>query len=264
MTNSPLAEVSYDGQSGQSSWRGMSIDETEEFSTFLSNEVSARLFDEEGSAVFEPHLRGLANTGFARHQLDLILRADKLEQRTWAIGEAMAEAYLTREYEVTWPWNTERDKRNPSASLPGADLVGFTTVCGKVRLVLGEVKTSADNHAPPGVMTGRSGMTCQLDNLAKDLGLIAQLLKWLLPRCKGTEHEATFNAAVIVLLNSGNRDIALFGVLIRDTPPNELDLKSRGETLARSLQDPTTCRLIAIYIPCAIDDLLGRVVDDTS
>ena len=108
-------------------------------------------------------------------------------------------------------------------------------------------------------MSGRSGMTHQIDNLANNLSLICQLLKWLLPRCKGTEHEASFNTAISMFLASGNKAIALFGVLIRDTQANELDLKARGQTLAGTLQNPTTCQLIAIYLPCAIADLPARV-----
>ncbi len=55
---------------------------------------------------------------------------------------------------------------------------------------------------------------------------------WLLPRCKGTDHETSFNAAVSLFFESGNKAIALFGVLIRDTQPNELDLQERGQTMA--------------------------------
>lgn len=102
-------------------------------------------------------------------------------------------------------------------------------------------------------------MTHQIDNLVNNLSLICQLLKWLLPRCKGTEHETSFNSAVGLFLDSGNKDISLFGVLIRDTQQSELDLQARGQTLSDALQNPTTCRLIAIYLPCAITDLPSRV-----
>lgn len=149
----------------------------------------------------------------------------------------------------------ERDKRHPHASLPGADLVGFRVADGEVQLALGEVKTSTDTNTPPNVMNGRSGMVHQIDNLASNLSLICQLLKWLLPRCKGTEHEASFNEAVSLFLNSGNKAIALFGVLIRDTEPSELDLRARGQHIAGNLQDPATCYLIAIYLPFPISDL---------
>lgn len=259
MTVPVWVTISYEQQDRQVSWRGIGIVEGEHFNTFMSQDVASRLHDEEGAATFEAHLRGLANTGFARDSLDAILKAEILEERDWAVGESLAEAYLSQEHEIIWPWNMERDKRHPKASLPGADLVGFE-ICGDVvRLALGEVKTSTDVGTPPGVMNGRSGMKHQIDKLANELSLILQLLKWLLPRCKGTEHENTFNASIRLFLASGNKAVALFGVLVRDTPPSELDLQARAQTLAEILHDATTCQLIAIYLPCAITDLPARI-----
>lgn len=259
MTEPALATISYEQQDRQMSWRGVSMDDGDIFNAFMTGDVASRFHDEKGTTEFEAQLRSLANTGFARDSLNDILAAEIPEERDWAVGEAMAEAYLGREHEITWPWNMGRDKRNPKASLPGADLVGFKIDGDDVRLALGEVKTSTDAKTPPGVMSGRSGMTHQIDNLVNDLSLICQLLKWLLPRCKGTDNETSFNAAIGLFLESGNKAVALFGVLIRDTQPNELDLKARGQTLAGTLQNPTTCQLIAIYLPCAIADLPARV-----
>ena len=259
MTETVCATVIYEDRDHQVSWQGVSMTDSEDFNTFMISDVASRLHDDEGSAEFETHLRGLANTGFASDNLEAILAAVVPEERDWAVGEAMAEAYLGREHEITWPWNMERDKRNPYASLPGADLVGFQRKGEDTRLALGEVKTSADANTPPGVMNGRSGMTHQIDNLAFNLSLICQLLKWLLPRCKRTRYEALFNAAVALFLDSENKAISLFGVLIRDTKPNELDLRARGRRLAAALRDPATCHLIAIYLPCPIDHIPSRV-----
>ena len=225
------------------------------YNSFLKNKVASRLYDEENAQELETCLRGLATTGFAQDSLNAILTAEVPEERSWAIGEAMAEAYLEIEYGITWPWNMERDKRTPKASLPGADLVGFEINNDLIRLALGEVKTSSDINTPPNVMKGRSGMIHQIDNLASNLGLINQILKWLLPRCKGTENEPLFNAAISLLLESGNKAVSLFGVLVRDTQPYELDLKTRGQFLANTLQAPATCQLVAIYLPCTIEDL---------
>lgn len=259
MTDRTLMTITYDVQNKQVSWCGVGMTDGDTFESLMTNDVASRLHDEEGAKEFEAHLRGLASTGFARESLSAIFAAEVPEARDWAVGEAMAEAYLGREHAIVWPWNMERDKRTPKASLPGADLVGFEVNGEAVRLALGEVKTSSDKNAPPNVMNGRSGMTHQLDNLANNMALINQLLKWLLPRCKNTEHEASFNAAIKLYLDSGNRAIALFGVLVRDTRPNELDLKARGQSLADTLQAPTTCQLIAIYLPCAIEELPTRV-----
>ena len=125
MTGSALTAVHYHARDRQVTWYGVGMTAGEEFDTFISNDVASRLNDEEGQRELEAHLRGLANTGFARESLYAILASNAPEERSWAVGEAMAEAYLNREHAVTWPWNMERDKRTPKASLPGADLVGF-------------------------------------------------------------------------------------------------------------------------------------------
>ena len=259
MTMSTLTTLIYDSQDQQVSWQGVYMPGGDCFGTFMSTEVASRLYDHEGKAGFEGHVRALANTGFAIESLNAILAADIPEDRDWAIGEALAEAYLSHELGIIWPWNTERDKRHYNASLPGADLVGFSITGDSVRLALGEVKTSSDVATPPSVMNGRSGMTIQIDALASNLSLIVRLLKWLLPRCKGTSHEDTFNSAVGLYFESGNKAVALFGVLVRDTKPNEKDLESRGRTLAKTIRTPTACQLIALYLPCRIHDLPTRV-----
>ena len=259
MTGIAFSSLCYEGAQGQVNWRGLQPEGDDAFDAFLCSEVEARLHDREGADDFEAHLRGLANTGFKRDSLGAILAAEVPEERDWAIGEAMAEAHLQQAHDVVWPWNMERDKRTPKASLPGADLVGFQVEGDVVRLALGEVKTSSDKNTPPNVMSGRSGMKHQLDELAHNLTLIGQLLKWLQPRCRGTAHEASFDSAVGLLLESGNRAVALFGVLIRDIQPDELDLSARAKTLAGSLQNPTRCQLIALYLPCTVADLPTRM-----
>ena len=260
MTESDILTVNYEGQDRQVSWRGISMKDGDAFNSFMSNEVSSRLCDEEGKAEFETYLRDLANTEFARDSLEEILAAKISEEPSWAAGEAIAEAFLRREYRIKWPWNTKRDRRHPNASLPGADLVGFIVEGRTTRLVLGEVKSSTHTRTPPSVMSGRSGLIHQIDNLANDLSLVGQLLMWLLPRCKETIYETSFKAAVKLFLESGNKALALFGVLIRDTQPNELDLRTRGRTMAGKLQCPTTCCLIAIYLPCSIGTLPFRIL----
>jgi len=259
MTSATFNVACYEGVQGQVDWQGLRVDEGDAFETFMGTDVAARLHDAQGADDFETHLRGLANTGFARDSLAAILAAQVPEERDWAVGEAIAEAHLQQAHSVIWPWNMERDKRTPRASLPGADLVGFQVKGDLVRLALGEVKTSSDTNTPPNVMSGRGGMRHQLEELAHNLTLIGQLLKWLQPRCKGTAYEASFDLAVSLLLESGNRAVVLFGVLIRDIPPDQRDLSARGQLLAKSLEDPTRCHLIALYLPCTITALPTRV-----
>lgn len=242
-------------QSGQDSvsWQGHCAQEGDAFDAFLQGPVAARLHDAAGHDVLTEHLRGLSLTGMGQDALEEVLAAEVPETRDWAAGEALAEAVLEAQHDVVLPWNTERDKRNPFASLPGADIVGFQRDGESHRLALGEVKCSSEAKWPPQVMSGRSGgLPHQLDTLAHNLGTVYQLLQWLLPRVKNTEHETAFNAACTRYFNSERRDLALFGILVRDQEVRETDLQKRGRDLAGRLQNPTCCRLIALYLPWPI------------
>ena len=251
--------TAYSNTQDATSWDGVCLADGSKFDDFMVNEVASRLHDDSGKSDFTSHLNSLASTGFAQDSLRAILEAEHPEERDWAVGEALAEAWLSREHGVVWPWNMERDKRTPLASLPGADLVGFVTKGSETRLALGEVKCSSDSHTPPNVMTGRHGMTRQLENLATDIGLLHTLIRWLQPRCRGNDVEPHFNAAIGLLFQSGNKAITLFGVLVRDTQPDERDLRSRGQHLGKIIETPTWCSLIALYLPCPISSLPGRV-----
>ena len=255
-----LAKLVYEKREQQVCWQGYNLSDNDAFDSFMTKDVAARLNDEEGSIEFESHLRSLSLTGFGKSSLEAVLDADIQEERDWAVGEAFAEAWLSEEHKIIWPWNMERDKRNAHASLPGADLIGFVVNGNESRLVLGEVKSSTEKKYPPQVMSGRSGhIGHQIDNLANNLGTINQLLKWLCPRCKNTDFEAIYTDSLTLYFNSGNKAVSLFGVLIRDTKLNELDLKSRGKALCRSLSVPTTCCLLALNLPCKISALPERV-----
>lgn len=245
----------YQSAQGCVSWQGENARAGESLDDFLQGPVRARLNDTEGSEALSEHLRGLSLTGMGQEVLQAVLAAEVPETRDWAAGEALAEAVLQARHGVVLPWNTERDKRNPFASLPGADIVGFQQDGDSHCLALGEVKCSSEAKWPPQVMSGRSGMIHQLDNLANNLSTIHQLLKWLLPRVKHTALEATFNVACARYLNSGSRDLALFGILVRDQEVREADLQPRGISLSTSLQAPTRCHLIALYLPWPIAQL---------
>lgn len=249
----------YQCTEGCVSWYGHCADDGDELDAFLQGPVAARLNDTQGHESLVEHLQGLSLTGMGQEALQRVLAAEVPETRAWAAGEALAEAMLEEQHGVTFPWNHERDKRNPFASLPGADVVGFQQDSGSHRLALGEVKSASEAKSPPQVMRGRSGMTHQLDTLATDLTMIWQLLKWLLPRVKGTKHEAAFDAACTRYLNSGHRDLVLFGVLVRDQKPDANDLQKHGKALARRLQSPSCCELMALYLPWPLVDLPAHI-----
>jgi hypothetical protein len=255
----PLADVVYKDSDICVSWHGEKFHAGEEFDTFLSEQVKERLDDDTGEENFQTCLRGLEMTGMGRSCLEEILNAKVPESRAWATGEAFAEAWLIAYYKIEFPWNMQRDKRNPFASLPGADLVGFQKIGDEFHLALGEVKTSSENKSPPHVMSGRSGMVHQLDNIASDLGLVRELISWLFHRTSGSTYEQAFKSSCINYFESQAKDIVLFGILIRDTAPNEQDLLGRGQVLRRKLTTPTQCHLIALYLPWNIGQITAHI-----
>lgn len=250
------SEIAYQSANGCVSWQGERAVDGDDLKGFLSGPVAARMHDLEGHEELRSHLNGLNLTGMGQDALEEVLAAEVPEERDWAAGEALAEAVLEEHHNIVLPWNTERDKRNPFASLQGADIVGFQRDGDSHRLALGEVKCSSEEKWPPQVMSGRSGgMGHQLETLANNLATILQLLKWLLPRVKGTEHEGTFKTAFSRYFNSRYRDLTLFGILIRDKDARETDLQARGFSLSGSLKEPTRCHLLAFYLPWPISEL---------
>jgi hypothetical protein len=184
----------------------------------------------------------------------LTLLSCEPQYEDWEVGESLAQCLLEAEYGIYWPWNQERDKRTPRASLPGADLVGFGRLNHEVWLVFGEVKTSNDQRNPPGVMNGRSGMIHQIDALASDPQRHNSLLRWLSVRCKNTEYWPLFQEATQRYLSSGGRAILLYGLLMRDTQPHDLDLRNRAQTLIQKVKTPTRVELTAWYLPHPISE----------
>jgi hypothetical protein len=243
--------VRYSGRAESASWEGRYVPDAEQFKRFVYEMVRPRVSDVASS--FESDLRGLATTGMATEFVEHLLKAVP-EAEDWEVGEAFAECALQHDSgrEVHWPWNTGRDRRTPRASLPGTDLVGFYREGDSVLLLFGEVKTSSDVNTPPGVMYGRSGMVWQLEQSATRLDIQRALLQWLNARCKLPPYRDLYEKAVGRYLKSDGKDLLLVGILIRDTAPSELDLKSRGQLLSKKLGKPTRIDLVAWYLPVPI------------
>ncbi len=242
------------------SWHGDSFRAGEELSSFLQGQVRSRLDDQEETESLNRQLRGLDLTTMGKEGLEEVLTAQTTENRPWAAGEALAEAYLIETENIVFPWNIERDKRNPSSSLSGADLVGFIAEGTSYRFALGEVKTSSEQACPPQIMSRRPGhMGHQIDSLASDMTIIYQLIRWLHSRTIGSEFEQAFKCSSTSYFNSGRKSIVLFGILIRDTSPNERDLSICGNKLRQRLTQPTQCKLIALYLPWKIKKLVFQI-----
>ncbi len=139
--------VKYKNNVGSVTWQGRVVESEEHFRQYMRDEVRPRVSDAEAS--FAADLRGLAMTGMKTKFVERVLQSAALP-KPWEIGEA--ECTLLDSGVVHWRWNTVRDRRTPRASLPGADLVGFHSDGESARLLLGQVKTSAELASPPRVM----------------------------------------------------------------------------------------------------------------
>ncbi|TIM36016.1 MAG: hypothetical protein E5Y61_05505 [Mesorhizobium sp.] len=236
-------------------WRGLVIDNHAEFDLYLRGPVWERVTDAAFEKEFSADLDALATTGMASDTLSALLDAT-VEPLDWEIGEAMAECLLTDEHGAVWPWNENRDRKTPKASLPGADIVGFLGSGPDTVFLFGEVKTSSDKDNPPGVMAGRGGLAHQIDLLANHKDAQNTLLKWLYARCTTAELMAMFKIAAAKYLSSGGKDFAVVGVLLRDTPAHRDDLRTRGTALDDGTGSPRM-RLDAWYTPRPIADWLS-------
>lgn len=253
-----VVETTYEGTIAVVAWRGGLVCDEESLRAFVEGAVIPRLRDSE--AEFEEDLRGLATADVDSEFLQALLSATR-PTLAWEIGEALAEVFLANDAVVAakWPWNTARDRRTPGASLPGADLVGFGTVDGETLLLIGEVKTSSQQEAPPNVMYGRHGMIDQLIEAGTALTIQRSLLEWLHARClEGEARKLYVNAARGYLSSAGKR-VLLSGVLVRDTGPDQRDLEGRAVQLSSEFGEPTVINLTALYLPASLEKLAALV-----
>lgn len=249
------ASVAYSGADGSAVWEGYEVSDKAAFRAFLRGPVKRRAEDAGERAIFEDELEGLATTGMGIEFLARFLEATP-DGKSWEVGEAFAETVLAGDSnrEVLWPWNEIRDRRKPRASLPGADLVGFCRDEEGYCLLFGEVKTSADASSPPHVMYCRPGLTWQLEVNATELATHHSLLRWLRCRCTSDKLKTAYREAIARYLNSSGKDLRIVGVLLRDTPCCEKDVKSRAVHLGGCLPHPTRVEVLAWYLPLLIGE----------
>lgn len=225
----------------------------------LAGPVGALVFDDAGVHNLGELLDGLADTEFSRENLDALL-ADTSAPEDWRVGEALVEHYLSENHDCFFPWPDGRDERKRGSSLPGADLVGFQHKDGRERFVFGEVKTSSHTSYPPGAVYGRHGLKQQMEDLRNRREIRDGLVRYLGHRASGAAWRERYQAAAAVYLND-TCEVRLFGVLVRDVPPREDDLRVLVNTLTEACPDAMTIGLIAIYLPAgSITNLSAKVV----
>ncbi len=228
--------------------RGVTLTDLE-LDNALKTHLPPLLEDHAGSESLGKLMGGLSNTSFADARLREILKVPPT-QDGWRYGEALAESFLSDHRDCEFPWPSGRDLKNPSASPAGADLVGFVPSGNSHRFAFGEVKTSQQAASPPSVMTGRHGLSKQIEDLRDRPPVKDGLVRYLALRATNATWEPRFKAATKTYLNDPT-DVHLFGMLVRDTSPHQDDLRTRTVALAKKRPPSTTIELRAIYLPSA-------------
>ena len=247
------ASLEYRQTMGRVRWEGHAVRDAERFQEYMRHVVARRLTADDSKLATV--LRGLASTEMATDAIGQLL-ASVRPLKGWEVGETFAECVLRDDvgWQVHWPWNTSRDLRSPNASLQGADLVGFVQRDGETFLLFGEVKTSGEAQTPPTVMTGPGGLPSQLERISLRPDVQHALLSWLHVRCRSQIQRDLFEKATRRYLESGGQSFMLAGVLLRDTTPDERDLRHPAEALSRRLAAaPGSVDLVAWYLPTPID-----------
>jgi len=229
-----------------------------EMEAAITGPVASVVYDDEGIQSLSELLSGLPETGFISVNVQATLSHSVMVE-SWRVGEALAESYLVHHRDCYFPWPDGRDIRKSGSSLPGADLVGFQRDGGTHRFAFGEVKTSKEKKNPPGAWYGDTGLKKQLEDLRDDLGIRDDLVKYLGHRAaNGAAWKDQFIAAAMRYF-ADKGDIRAFGLLVRDVPPHEDDLRVRVSSLSKGCPATMAIELLAIYLPDHAIDQLGAM-----
>lgn len=233
----------------------------EELDVALAGPVASLVFDNDGTADIAVLLESLPGTDFASDEITKILNNDT-PPKDWEVGEAIAEAYLTHHRDSFFPWPDGRDIRKPKSSLPGADLVGFHKNNEETRFAFGEVKTSKEKKTPPQIVRyGDHSMNRQLTDLRDNKPLRDRAVVYLGLRAIMSDWQGIYRNAAKHYIKTKGSGVTIFGVLVRDVPPNSDDLAASRQMLSENCPEKTLVELLAIYLPAgSIDTFRDKVV----
>ena len=248
--------VDYSGGGAASWYEGALFDRTR-LELYLREEVYEKFHDVEETVSLKEEFSDISGTGFEQANLRSAL-SGTARSTNWRVGECIAEVYLQGQHNARFHYNTDRDARNQNASLPGADLVGFIDVDGETVFLFGEVKTSRSAERPPGVLQGRFGMICQLENIKNCESIRGNLIRWMAIKVKERDETDPFrmdftNACRNYLCN--RFQLKLAGVLIRNDQPDERDIVPGHRRLAGQISPPMSLLLSVLYLPIPADRL---------
>jgi hypothetical protein len=108
-------------------------------------------------------------------------------------------------------------------------------------------------------MYGRHGLKQQLEALRDDPAVKDALVKYLGLHSYGRPWLPHFRHAAARYIQD-RTDVAIFGVLVRDVPPHNLDCSGRAARLAHGCPPLCAIQLLALYLPAgSIETLPSRV-----
>lgn len=219
----------------------------DEFPVFLKQIVSPVYKDED----YNLRMKEVAidMTGFDSVNLQAVF--DTMPKvSNFRIGELVAEKIVENRYNAKFTYNSDRDLKNPNSNNTGADLVGFIErEDGAINFLFGEVKTSEEQSVPPSVMYGSAGMIEQLGELGTKPDKLNSLVKWIFIKCN-SDKDSLVQKYIKEALQQYMKDrssVQLIGVLIRDTNPDEMDLKNRYKYLKKKIKGRHNVQLLAVY-----------------
>lgn len=253
----PAPQLAYDTGTPPVIANGLSYDD-EQMGEILAGPVKDILQDTAGNEELQELLGSVVSTDFEQEGLRELL-ADETVPDNWRVGEAIAEAFVADKGDCVFPWPTGRDLKNPNASPAGCDLIGFQPVDGAdlpYRFAFGEVKTSEHSQSPLSVMTSLGN---QLHGLRDNRQVKDALCRYLGHHAARADWEPMFKSAAKRYLSSNTTDVAVYGVLVRDTVPNASDISGRARALAVNCPAQTDIEMYALYLPLnAISALSDR------
>ena len=218
----------------------------DQFPVFLKQTISPIYKDEDYNAQMKEI--AIDMTGFDSENLKAVF--DTMPKvSNFRIGELVAEKIVESRYSAKFTYNSDRDLKNPNSNNTGADLVGFIEMeDGAVNFLFGEVKTSEEHTNPPGVMYGSTGMIDQLVELGTNSDKLKSLVKWIFIKCN-SDKDVLVQKYITEAMQHYVKDssIQLIGVLVRDTNPNEMDLKNRYIDLKKRINGQHNVQLLAVY-----------------
>lgn len=228
----------------------------------LDDAIDAHVGERIGALLGDVRLREaleelLSGSDFDSTLLEKVLLSDdSVPPTAWKVGEALGQCFLEDARDCLFPWPVSFDLRNPNASPAGTDLVGFTQDEGGDRFAFGEVKTSGDPALPPRVVTRPGdGLQDQLTTLCGGADTRTALVLYLAPRALGSKWAEKFKSAASRFFKEQG-DVAIFGVLVRTTPPNLRDLEGCAQRLLPYRAPEMNLELVGLYVSSAQLDSL--------